>query len=1153
MNWAIPGSFQDAVLHPDRLAEDGGALDKVFVRLVYDLFVGDYLSLSYHPGGGKDGAIDLWADANNCRTVFECKQIGHAIKQQSWEAARNRWRSVRKHLEDNLPRGVEKCHAPYRVWFSKRPAIAKYFFVVSCPIFPVSHKDSLEAEIRVTFESLSRTASDLGHLKDICVSVCDWNDLRGRLEARPTYLFKWFRDFSIPGLRHVSSDRQIGGFRNYQHDSVLPYYSIRRHLDSCPYELIRDEETLWKGLVTSSAGLVIAGTGGIGKSRLMAELGKLAARDGWLVLDALPNVTATGVESVARRHEASGVLFLFDYLESLPEFRKISLSLVQFAGNGLRIRFIASARESFVLSNEMFDESVQVIDYSPVGLPESEWWRKYRRTTCSHIASHLGLKGLQDLPTDIPAIAVLEFELERVAAGAIGVGAVDRWVRQRLDALRKDGISRKDLALIAAQCPLSTEVVEHLPEHLRKPFAILCNGGWIEIREGDEGYRQYWMIHDYLADRIVVDWLSVEVPRGLSPAAEIRELLRVAYALGTLGSLIATLQRTLNEISGFGLEAFSKLIESEIASNDIWKLHRRDILYTKLLSPVEKITLLYRLAAYWVDATNESWFQLEIAVLAKAVTAQPGLISGIEPSAWLAFEKLVLSLAADADERNMLVTYGLRLMPDNSELQRISKSWLMQFGERFGATYVLRAWMEVGLPWRDVELAVRLWLQRFGQSVDAQFVLAAWLRSAKDNGIGTFAAEIRAWCNRYREVVEAQHVFSSWLRAGGAPATIRQDVQRWLSVNGHLEQEGSHLIRRWLRAGGDTNTIRPYLLAWVSLNASSESATFVFTAAAERVELQDLIREPMLEWIKAHPIFPGSWACISQWLVRGLPRALVAGAAREWLAANKETIDAGEVIGAWFRAGGTIDMVWQYVPSWLKRYSATRQAVFLLSELVKRESIPGEAKVIVPNWIMDNAATPDAEKVMSAWLSGKHGVDAIRNGVSCWCKTYATKPEARYLMEKWATAGGDAETIQGTAILWLSEHGTKLEAGRVLSALVKAGLSPREYGEHLRGWAALHKCAPDASYFYCEWLRKPNLLPTAISKSVTAWLEDNSNWVDADFVLNAWLKHEKADPDTIRTGYEKWMAHYSGDLRARIVQKHWEQAVERQRRRRLEA
>ena len=38
----IPISFSNVALHPDRIREDDGSLDKLFVRLVYGLFIGEH-------------------------------------------------------------------------------------------------------------------------------------------------------------------------------------------------------------------------------------------------------------------------------------------------------------------------------------------------------------------------------------------------------------------------------------------------------------------------------------------------------------------------------------------------------------------------------------------------------------------------------------------------------------------------------------------------------------------------------------------------------------------------------------------------------------------------------------------------------------------------------------------------------------------------------------------------------------------------------------------------------------------------------------------------------------------------------------------------------------------------------------------------------
>lgn len=561
--------------------------------------------------------------------------------------------------------------------------------------------------------------------------------------------------------------------------------------------------------------------------------------------------------------------------------------------------------------------------------------------------------------------------------------------------------------------------------------------------------------------------------------------------------------------------------------------------------------LLHRLGEYWQGAERETWFQLEIAALAKAIASHPAWRNEIPVDAWRSLESYVVSLASGADERNMLVTYGLRLLPANRDLQRIAQQWLVNYGDRFGSTYVLRAWMDIGLPWGQVEAAARIWLQRFGHSADAQFVLAAWLRAARNVGVRTFESEVVSWCSRHSRAIEAQNVFSAWLRAGGNPATVRDEVLAWFDRNGNLEQDASHLLRRWLRANGNPKVVLNALIEWLKRYQSNDSASFVYAAAADKTELQDVVQEPMLEWIKARSASPASAWCIVAWLRAGFPRDKVAAILREWLSENVEQSEAGNVIAAWFHAKGKIEMVLPQASAWLNKFGGAESAPLMLRELAERENIPDEAKAMACHWLQTHSGSRSAENVLSAWLTGNHGTATIRMPVVNWCAMFPTVPEARFLYEKWAAAGGDADAIRDAAISWLQAHDQEMDAGRVLTTLLKVGVQPQKFLVHLKTWSRLHEKSREvASRFYCEWLHHEELSPLGIRKGVWRWLEEHAEWRDADFVLNAWLKHKKSETEVVRTGFERWIARYRSTREGRIVTENWEAALARERMRR---
>jgi len=134
---------------------------------------------------------------------------------------------------------------------------------------------------------LAASYPHLQHLQNIKVRVVHWGRLVEKLKERPILFFKWFKDSRIPGLEPLELPSRSKGFRSYLNDDKLEYYSRTKHLEIFPAPPgtdILDEERLFAALDTSKEnGLVITGSGGLGKSRVALHLLPVCVRRraGW--------------------------------------------------------------------------------------------------------------------------------------------------------------------------------------------------------------------------------------------------------------------------------------------------------------------------------------------------------------------------------------------------------------------------------------------------------------------------------------------------------------------------------------------------------------------------------------------------------------------------------------------------------------------------------------------------------------------------------------------------------------------------------------------------------------------------------------------------------------------------------------------------------
>jgi hypothetical protein len=256
-----------------------------FQAFGHEVLLREYPELHLFPTEGKDGAIDLSQTSDNTRMACECKHVGS----DNLAAVQAEWRSVAKRLEEHLadPNGPTRGQSQYGPWYRKVPAIEKFIFCTSAQLKNQQQTDELRDEIAAFFQTLTKRFSHLSHLTALKSTVFDWSALAQRAATQPHLVFRWFPQTRPKGFVPLDEPIHEVSFSAYLRSENLSYYSRSEHMTHYPppvEAVIQDEDSLLAKMETDEvAGLIITGRAGVGKTRLMLELGHRALTRGWPV------------------------------------------------------------------------------------------------------------------------------------------------------------------------------------------------------------------------------------------------------------------------------------------------------------------------------------------------------------------------------------------------------------------------------------------------------------------------------------------------------------------------------------------------------------------------------------------------------------------------------------------------------------------------------------------------------------------------------------------------------------------------------------------------------------------------------------------------------------------------------------------------------
>ncbi len=733
----------------------------------------------------------------------------------------------------------------------------------------------------------------------------------------------------IRGLMPLEEPIPQGPFRAYLSSETLPYYSRAEHLriDPAPENVsIPNEVELLQQLDNQNlTGFIITGSGGVGKTRLMLEIGRQALANNWLVYRVRERLKTDGIYQLAEQIEPSQkVLLLIDYAETQQDFADLVATLQALnEDKGVQFRYIANCRTTYYSSiRETYQH--QRVDLSPSD-DALEWFSQYRSETVRHILHKSGV-GATDtylsLCRDTPILAVFLAYLHNCGrdvdlASLVGETNFGSWLMKRIrlsfktsDIGFKTSDIERELALLIAQFPLNNAVAKDICRDQYHIFDRLATDRWIEKNQFpiDCSGEQIWTtIHDVLADQVLTSYLE-SIPH--TTEIFVCELLKFAIRIGCLRSTLYTLQRLINLHQLNRLDWVNILRSKMSSAPSAWKEIRDVLIRTSLLKISELLTLLGEHEMIWEGIEAEVDFQNSLAWLIQQFQDP---VNHLDDSNRIILDKWIQKAIPHVSPVNLLLTRGLGFCP--AIVQEAALNWIKKHPRKFQTHYLLKVWLKKGLPTEDVSCTVQQWCEQFPQDERLSSVFQVWLEAKGEKVL--IQPYLSKWLSRNATTWEANYVYKAWLNADGEKEQIRKYLLEWLSSDANaLHLEASFVYRAWLDAKGDLQLIQERFDQWLSTYATTSNAGFVYIA-----------------WLGAK----GDLQLIQNSLV-------------QWLKQNEEDSNIDRICRKWSKAKGEFSVVREAAINWFHKNWHKEEAIYLMQELLKKNNLSLKTLTCALKW-----------------------------------------------------------------------------------------------------------------------------------------------------------------------------------------------------------
>ena len=424
---------------------------------------------------------------------------------------------------------------------------------------------------------------------------------------------KTFAEYVPDGLTEIQrKPHDPPTLSDYLHADVLEYRGWEEFSKECPPppslkgNEFTSEKALLENFLQTPKPLVIAGAGGVGKTRLALELCKLSEKLGWRSLQLHRYAKIDNVKNAITevRQSKEKLIIFVDYLEQLGwqiHFDALCEIVARYPDN---IRMLATCRQSFLkheselLPKYLNKSDTQIVSITPATGTEHSypnWLSKWLDWSCDKI-----FRQQEASSQKVPAISViLRYGSRFLDSEPFNLDG--NWVTRMLMRSVKQqattsNIQRDELAFFVSIFSMSNcELVKFSAndQSFKEIYEALTIDGWIQV--GDD---EMWHLgHDLIADFILKDYLLKDPSLFENRFISLTEKLNDKCVL----SFSSSMQRIANDIAEFlGSKAALSFTERnhrifcDLSSDVILSCKMMELCLISLnLKPNDKLAILF--------------------------------------------------------------------------------------------------------------------------------------------------------------------------------------------------------------------------------------------------------------------------------------------------------------------------------------------------------------------------------------------------------------------------------------------------------------------------------------------------------------------------------------------------------------------------------